>query len=502
MLQTLRKIAPQATRCPFQSLVSVRTGRWPRWSEEPKQPFRLPVLLLIWRALARPKLSNPIQNHRWLRFKPVETTSTVHVVGVAAGVIPIPVPAMSASPEPPDQSAAAAPWLPLLALVSAFALSQAFRTVTAMMATGLQQDFGLSTQALSLFAATFAFSFGLSQFVVGVALDFYGLRRTWLCTFPLAILGALACALAPNYAVLVLGQALIGIGCSPAFVVCTLFIARRFPVHRFAAISGVAMGMGGLGLVLTGTPLAWLIHISSWRMGFAVLAALACVSWLLVQWQLREDPAVAQHRPDSLGHALRGIGALFLLPQTWGILALALVSYGSFLTLRGLWLGPLLMHRHGMSLVQTGNVALIVSVLSLFTPALFGHFDPGPAQRRHWIVCAALATAAVFALMAFLPLDWVDVGGMVAVAVLSGVAILQYANVRASYSAEMSGRAMSVFTMAMFLGVAFVQSLSGLAASWSQALGQESYAGVLVCVASLLALGALAFRLLPTVRPG
>ncbi len=409
---------------------------------------------------------------------------------------------MSASSDAPAQSAAAVPWLPLLTLVSAFALSQAFRTVTAMMATGLQQDFGLSTQELGLFAATFAFSFGLSQFVMGVALDFYGLRRTWLCTFPLAILGALACALAPNYAVLVLGQALIGIGCSPAFVVCTLFIATRFPVHRFAAVSGVAMGMGGLGMVLTGTPLAWLIHLSSWRMGFAVLAGLACVSWLLVHWHMREGLAAAQHRPQSLVHALRGFGALFLLPQTWGILALALVNYASFLTLRGLWLGPLLMHRHGMSLVQTGNVALVVSVLSLFTPALFGHFDPGPAKRRPWIVRAALAMAVVFALMAFLPLDWVDVAGMVAVAVLSGAAILQYANVRASYSAEMSGRAMSVFTMARFLGVAVVQSLSGLAASWSMALGQDPYAGVLVSVASLLALGALAFRLLPVLRLG
>lgn len=394
------------------------------------------------------------------------------------------------------------PWLPLLSLVSAFALSQAFRTVTAMMATGLQQEFGLSTQALSLFAATFAFSFGLSQFVIGVALDFYGLRRTWLYTFPLAILGALTSALAPNYAILVLGQALIGIGCSPAFVVCTLFIARCFPVHRFAAISGVAMGMGGLGLVLTGTPLAWLIHVSSWRMGFVVLGGLGCVSWLLVQSQLREGLATPQHRPESLGHALRGFGALFLLPQTWGILALALVNYASFLTLRGLWLGPLLMHRHAMSLVQTGNVALVVSVLSLFTPALFGHFDPGPAQRRPWIVRAALAMAAVLALMAFLPLEWVDVGGMVALAVLSGAAILQYANVRASYNPEMSGRAMSVFTMAMFLGVAFVQSLSGLAASWSQALGRDAYAGVLVSVATLLTLGALAFRLLPVARLG
>jgi hypothetical protein len=61
---------------------------------------------------------------------------------------------------------------------------------------------------------------------------------------------------------------------------------------------------------------------------------------------------------------------------------------------------------------------------------------------------------------------------------------------------------MSVFTMAMFLGVAFVQSLSGLAASWSQDLGYDPYAGVLVCVASLLTLGALAFRLLPVTRLG
>ena len=421
-------------------------------------------------------------------------------MGATVGLFPFRALAMSTLPDSPAPSEAAMPWLPLLTLVSAFALSQAFRTVTAMMATGLQHDFGLSTQALGLFAATFAFSFGLSQFVIGIALDFYGLRRTWLCTFPLAILGALISAVAPNYAALVLGQVLIGIGCSPAFVVCTLFIARRFPVERFAAISGVAMGMGGLGLMLTGTPLAWLIDVSSWRMGFAVLAGLACVSWLLVHRQLHEGLASAHQRPENLAHALRGFGALFLLPQTWGILALAMVTYASFLTLRGLWLGPLLMHRHGMSLVQTGNVALVVSALSLFTPALFGHFDPGPAQRRHWIVCAVLAMTAVFALMAFVPLAWVDVGGMVALAVISGAGILQYANVRASYSAEMSGRAMSVFTMAMFLGVAIVQSLSGLAASWSQALGLDPYAGVLVCVASLLALGALAFRLLPVVR--
>jgi len=404
---------------------------------------------------------------------------------------------MSASNESPAESQAALPWPTLLTLISAFALSQAFRTVTAMMATGLQQEFGLSSQDLGFFAASFAFAFGLTQFAVGIALDYYGLRRTWLCTFPLAILGALISALAPNFVVLVFGQVLIGMGCSPAFVVCTLFIARRFPVKRFAAVSGTAMGLGGLGLILTGTPLAWLIHASSWRGGFAVLTGLACISWLLVYRQLHEGLAATQQRPQSLLSALRGFGVIFLLPQTWGILALAGVNYASFLTLRGLWLGPMLMHRHDMTLVQTGNVALLVSLISLFTPALFGHFDPGPARRRKWIVRAVALMAAVSGGMAFVPSAWGGVGGMVALAVLSGAGVLQYANVRASYGAEFAGRAMSVFTMSMFLGVAIVQSLSGLAASWSTDLGSDPYAGVLLCIAALLVLGAMVFRWLP-----
>lgn len=392
------------------------------------------------------------------------------------------------------------PWVPLFALTFGFGLSQAYRSVTAMMASGLQNDFALSAQSLGLFAATFAFSFGLSQFFMGVALDFYGLRRTWLWAFPLAILGAGVSAVAPNFAVLLLGQALLGVGCSPAFVVCTLFIARRFPVHRFAAVSGLSMGVGGLGLLLTGTPLAWLVEVSSWRVGFAVLSALSCLAWWWVYRQMHEGVSPNDHRPQSLGHALRGFGTLLRLPQTVGILALSMVSYASFLTLRGLWLGPLLMERHGWSLIETGHVALLVSVISMFSPALFGHWDPGPVRRPRWIVMTVLTMASILMGMAFVPSDWMDVGGLLLLALVCGANILQYAHVRASYSADMSGRAMSVFTMAMFLGVAMVQSLSGFAATWAQAWHLDPYMGVLVCVAGLLILGATVFRVSSSAR--
>lgn len=393
----------------------------------------------------------------------------------------------------------------LLSLVSGFALSQAFRTITAIMATGLQAEFGLSAQALGVFAGTFAFAFGTMQLFMGIAIDFWGIRRTLLVAFPMAIAGAALSAVATGYSMLLLGQVLIGVGCAPAFLVCTVFIARYFAPSRFAAVSGAAMGVGGLGMLFTGTPLAWLVEQSSWRWGFGVLAGLAALAWALIFWKVREPQAAhadtAPHAtPASLGQTVRGFGALFLLPHTVGILLLALMTYASMLSLRGLWLGPLLIDRHGYTLVASGHVATAMSLVSLFSPAFFGRMDPGPGTRRRWLTGFTVLMAALFAAMGVWQLAWLDVAGPLAVGVLSGYMVLQYADVRSSYPAAMTGRAMSVFTMALFLGVALMQWITGVAASTAKAQGAEPYAAVMFTIAGMLALGAAAFRWLPAPR--
>ena len=393
----------------------------------------------------------------------------------------------------------------LLALVSGFALSQAFRTITAIMATGLQAEFGLSAQALGVFAGTFAFAFGTMQLFMGIAIDFWGIRRTLLVAFPMAIAGAALSAVSTGYSMLLLGQVLIGVGCAPAFLVCTVFIARYFAPSRFAAVSGAAMGVGGLGMLFTGTPLAWLVEQSSWRWGFGVLAGLAALAWALIFWKVREPQAAhadtATHAtPESLGQTVRGFGALFLLPHTVGILLLALMTYASMLSLRGLWLGPLLIDRHGYTLVASGHVATAMSLVSLFSPAFFGRMDPGPGTRRRWLIGFTVLMAALFAAMGVWQLAWLDVAGPLAVGVLSGYMVLQYADVRSSYPAAMTGRAMSVFTMALFLGVALMQWITGVVASTAKAQGAEPYAVVMFTIAGMLALGAAAFRWLPAPR--
>jgi len=392
-------------------------------------------------------------------------------------------------------------WTMLLALTTAFALSQAFRTVAAILASPLRADFHLSAQELGAFAGAFHFSFGLMQFLMGIAIDLHGVRRTVLVVFPMAIAGAVLSALAPTFAWLIVGQVLIGIGCSPAFLVCTVFIARHFPAARFAAVSGSIMAIGGLGMLLTGTPLAWLVEASSWRAGFWVLGGLAALAWCVVAAVVKKAPASVIPAPaaprETVGQAIARFGALFALRHTIGIVALAAVTYASFLTLRGLWIGPMLIERHGFSLLQSGNVVLIVSALSLVGPPLFGRLDPGDATRRRWLIGYTFGLAALFLLLAFTHSATFDVGASLVIGLLSGYMVLQYADVRAAYPASMTGRAMAVLTMAFFMGVALMQWFTGVVASVATSHGIDPYSAVLATIAVLLAAGALAFAWLP-----
>ena len=390
-------------------------------------------------------------------------------------------------------------WAMLLALTGAFALSQAFRTVAAIMAPQLQAEFALSAQALGVFAGSFHFAFGAMQIFMGIGIDLHGVRRTVLTAFPLVVAGSALSALTADFHWLVLGQVLIGVGCAPAFLVCTVFVSRHFPGERFASISGLVLGLGGIGMLATGTPLAWLMEGRSWRAGFVALGALALAAWLAIFWLVHEPPheAAPAGPRESLGSAVRSFGALFTVPHTLGILALAAVTYAAFISLRGLWLGPLLIERHGFSLVAGGNAVLAVSIASMVGAPLFGRIDPGPRTRRRWIVGSTLAVALVLAVLAADPGPAFDVIGSMLVGLASGYIVLQYADVRAAYPTAMTGRAMALFTMAMFLGVALMQWLTGLVASIAAGFGGDPFVAVLAAMALLLAAGAAAFVWLP-----
>lgn len=388
-------------------------------------------------------------------------------------------------------------WVILLILSTGFLMSQAFRTVAAIMAPPLQQELGLSAQQLGAFAAAYHFAFGGLQLLMGIGIDLHGVRRTILTVAPLMVLGSALSALATGFPMLVAGQVLIGIGCAPAFLVCTVHIARHFAPQRYAAVSSIILAFGSIGMLLTGTPLAWLIEASSWRMGFWVLGGCALLSWGAIALWFHEPALPVAPRRESLAEAVRTFGALFRLPHTAGIIALSLVIYASFMALRGLWLGPAMMQRYGWSLVEAGNLAIVLTLVMVLSLPPFGRADPGPPRRRAWLTGFTLAVAAIFAFMALGLGAWFDVALMLLLGAVSGYGALQYPDVREAYAPAVIGRALALFTMAMFMGVALMQWATGAIAGLAQAHGIDPFGPVFGSIALLLAAGALAFRWLP-----
>lgn len=388
------------------------------------------------------------------------------------------------------------PRVTLLALIGAFALSQAYRTIAGIMAPPLQADLQLDAAQLGSFAAMFHLVFGAMQLFMGVGIDVYGVRRVMLWVFPLAAVGAALSAVAPDLPLLLLGQALIGVGCAPAFVACTVFIAQGFAIERFAAISGVALGLGSLGMLLTASPLAWVIEAGSWRAAFAALAALSALAWLAL-WAWIRLPAPSRGVGDSVLASLRGFVGLLAVPHTWGIVLLGLMVYAAIMALRGLWLGPLLVDQQGFSLARSGDVALLMSLLMLLGAPVLGRLDPGPRWRRCALVVVTLGMAVLFAVLAWCPTLPVAVGVPLLVGALSSYTIWQYADVRAAYPPDWLGRAIGLFTMSMFLGVALMQALTGWVAKRAVEAGLAPYPAVFLTVAALLLLGALGFACLP-----
>lgn len=387
----------------------------------------------------------------------------------------------------------------LLALACAFVLSQAFRSLAAIMGPPLMRELGLSASELGNWSAAYHLAFGVMQVAMGISLDVWGVRRTILLAFPLAVAGAALSAGAHSYEMLMAGQLLIGTGCSPAFLVCTVFTSRHFAPERFTAVSGTVMSIGYLGMLLTATPLAWLIERSSWRWGFAVLAGAALAAWLLIAWRVHEPapaPGAAPVRASPLD-ALRGLLGLFKLPHTLGMVAYGMVAYASFITIRGLWLGPLLVERTGFSLLASGNVALGMTLASIGSPALFGRIAPSGRGRQRWLLTMALVAALLVATLGLVQVAWVDVALPVLYGLLSGFTVLQHGYVHESYAPAVRGRALSLLTMAMFLGVALMQSVSGLVAGWAPALGLEPFSAALLSMSALLLAGAAAFGWLP-----
>jgi predicted MFS family arabinose efflux permease len=352
-------------------------------------------------------------------------------------------------------------------LAIAYVASHFFRASNVTIGLDLMRDLGIGPEALGALTGAFFFGFSAMQIPCGFFFDRYGPRRTVTAMLMLAVVGAAIFTLAPSWPVLLTGRALMGAGFGVMLIGSMVVISRWFPPDRFSTLSGLVLSIGLVGNLLATTPLAWGTEQIGWRAVFGIVVAFsACATvavWLIVRDAPPGHPFHAR-KTETAAEMMRGLGEVLRNPQLPFILTLNFCNYACTFTVQGLWGGPFLRETQGLSPIESGNVLLGAVIAYQCGMLLFGPSDRF-FDTRKWIAFAGTSTIALILGTLALwqhPPTWVAVAAIVGIGFVSASSTMIMTHGRGIFPDRLIGRGMATMNTSVMLGVACMQTLSGV----------------------------------------
>lgn len=262
---------------------------------------------------------------------------------------------------------------------------------------------------------------------------------------------------------LMAGRALIGVGVAACLAAAFKALAEIFPVTRLSLMNGLVVALGGLGGVVTGSPLSWLLTLTDWRAictGLAVFSMVVAIILLLLVPETRRE-----HRQGTLLAQFKGIAHILKSRMFWKLAGLCSTTQATFYAMQSLWVQPFMRDVSGMSAV---SASLMVSILGMSMVAgCVGFGALGNVLRRRWGM--SLQTSSGLGMVAFIGVQLLIMSGVpvspailwTAYGVLGASGILTYAVMAEHFPPTLSGRVNTTLTLVMFSLIFVFQSLVG-----------------------------------------
>lgn len=353
----------------------------------------------------------------------------------------------------------------LAVLCGLYLVNHFYRGSISVIAPNLMRDLSLSSEAIGVLTGAFFLTFALSQIPIGMMLDRIGPRIIIPGLMIVAVIGTLIFAAADSMTGLVLGRALMGLGCAGgigAMIVCS----RWFAPQHFATLAAGLVTMGNFGNLMATTPLAASAEAIGWRSSFVGVAGISALVAAIGYLVIRDAPpghAYHQRSAESLRAIVRGVGEVIQNPRLPAIFGIHLVSYSSMMTVLALWGGPYLFDVHELGAVARGNVLLIMSASLVVGSLSFGPLDRYFDTRKGVTLVGGTASAGVLGLLALLPDPalWQVTVLFSLLAGLNGYAIVAFAHGRAIFPDRLVGRGLTFLTLGGMGGVAVMQMATG-----------------------------------------
>jgi MFS family permease len=347
-------------------------------------------------------------------------------------------------------------------LISIYIVSQFLRNSIGVIAPNLAADLGLSAAEIGLLSSTFFFVFAAVQIPLGLALDRFGPRLCLMAGAAVTVIGTVVFASAASPGGLIVGRALLGLGTAGSLVASLAVYAQRFPLDRFATLTGLQVGIGTIGTLMATAPLAVSTATIGWRASFLAVGGFTLIVGLVIAVVIRDD-ARTRSRHETMRESLAGILAVMRTPSVGRLFVMNLVAYSSFGLIVGLWGGPYLTHIYGFDLEQRGSFLLIPVLTQIAGSIVWGPMDRLVGSYKLPVLVGAGATAAALAYLALVGtlsppmlVLWFAAFGF-----LTAYGPVLIAHGRALFPLHQLGRGLTLLNMGSMGGTFLAQAVSG-----------------------------------------
>ena len=224
-----------------------------------------------------------------------------------------------------------------------YVMSQFFRMSNGVIAKELSAEFSLSAEALGGLTGIFFVSFAVAQIPLGMLFDRFGVRRTLPVILAFAVAGAVIYGVAGGFSSLIAGRLMMGLGVSGVLVGALFVFGRWVPAERYATWMGRMIAIGGIGVLLSTTPLGLVAESIGWRYAFYGAGAVTALGALLIFLLVRDSPLGGEPeviQPEGLIESVAGVLEVLKTPRLPTVMGMAFASYPVLTAVVGLWGGP------------------------------------------------------------------------------------------------------------------------------------------------------------------
>lgn len=336
------------------------------------------------------------------------------------------------------------------------------RSANAVIAPDLMRDIGLNAEQLGSMTSLYYVTFALMQLPLGAALDRYGSRAVIPLLMIPTVIGCIVYAQATTFTGVALGRLLIGIGTAGGLMGAVKTFGNWVPPSRLATMTTSMMALGGVGGIMTTSPMAWVNAQYGWQNIFygstVFITFVACAIWF---WS-RDFPATMPV-VRSTGNPFEGFGAIYANKSFWQMAPLYFSMLGTLLAVQTLWAGPFLYDVLAYTPTQAGAMLLMMGFGSIIGYAISGPLGDrfGAPRMILYAQLLLIATLSVFVVSPVLTSQPMVALLYVSFSLGAAFNVILLPQARTLFTPQMSGRAVTALNIFGFIGAYFFQRTMG-----------------------------------------